>query len=39
MNELTDLIHFDIRNNLVASQIIFMKQLSNASLLNQELLF
>lgn len=39
MNELTSLIHFDIGNNLIASQIIFMKQVSQASLLHQKLLF
>lgn len=38
MNELTYLILFNVRNNLIASQIPFMKQLSKASLLNQELL-
>lgn len=38
MNELTYLIHFNISTNLIASQILFMKQLSKAFLLNQELL-
>lgn len=38
MNEPGKLILFNIRNNLIASQIPFMKQLSKASLLNQELL-
>ena len=39
MNEPMDLIHFNIKQNLIASQILFMKQLSKDSLLNQELPF